>query len=67
MPALPYRRPPSPLANWSTVSVKLPKCYRLILNDPAGADMGPGGSALNYTIDVTNAGDTLTGSPGTNG
>ena len=27
----------------------------------------PGGPALNYTIDVTNAGDTLTGSPGTNG
>ena len=26
-----------------------------------------GGQALNYTIDVTNAGDTLAGSPGTNG
>ncbi len=64
---------PSPLANWSTVSVKLPKCYRLILNKrvnpgltwpPGGTQGGP---ALNYTIDVTNAGDTLTGSPGTNG
>jgi hypothetical protein len=55
---------PSPLTNWHTVTSPLPKCYKLLVNksvDPP-ATWTPGGPApLTYTITLTNAGDTLTG------
>jgi Bacterial Ig domain/Domain of unknown function (DUF5979) len=57
---------PTSLTNWSAVSVKLPKCYRLVVNKEVhpGMTWAPGGviPSPTYTITVLNAGDTLTGS-----
>ena len=58
-------QPTSPLTNWSTVGLKLPKCYKFVVNKTVTPNLtwAPGGpSPLNYTVVVTNRGDALTGS-----
>lgn len=58
-------QPTSPLTNWSTVGLKLPKCYKFVVNKTVTPNLtwAPGGpSPLTYTVQVTNQGDALTGS-----
>jgi hypothetical protein len=57
-------QPTSPLTNWSTVGLKLPKCYKFVVNKSSLPNLtwAPGGpSPLTYTVVVTNQGDALTG------
>ncbi len=57
-------QPTSPLTNWSTVGLKLPKCYKFVVNKTSLPTLtwAPGGpSPLTYTVVVTNQGDALTG------
>ncbi len=57
-------QPTSPLTNWSTVGLKLPKCYKFVVNKSVLPNLtwAPGGpSPLTYTVVVTNQGDALTG------
>lgn len=58
------RQPTSPLTNWSTVGLKLPRCYKFVVNKSVNPNLtwAPGGpSPLTYTVVVTNQGDALTG------
>ena len=58
-------QPTSPLTNWSTVGLKLPKCYKFVVNKTVTPHLtwAPGGpSPLTYTVVVTNQGGALTGS-----
>lgn len=55
---------PVPLTSWHAVSVKLPRCYRIVVNKSVapGLTWAPGGPGLSYTVTITNAGDALNGS-----
>ncbi len=61
---------PTQPTNWHAVSVRLPKCHRLVVNKSVVPTLtwAPGGPGpLTYTVTVTNAGDTLSAAGGWSG
>ena len=54
---------PVDLTNWSTVGLKLPKCYKFVVNKTVTPNLtwAPGGPTITYTVEVQNQGQLLTG------